>query len=146
MIEINRSALLPYSARQLFELVSDISTYPDYIPGCVGAKLLGEWEQGIEAELTVSALGIKQSFATRNTVIDGQEIRMELLNGPLQHLIGRWLFTSLSDSACKIELNLVFETTGSLKKIAAKQLVERTSTTVVDALIQQAHQSFGGAR
>jgi ribosome-associated toxin RatA of RatAB toxin-antitoxin module len=145
MIEINRSALLPYSARQLFELVSEISAYPDYIPGCTGAKLLGEWEQGIEAELTVSALGVKQSFATRNTVIDGQEIRMELLNGPLQHLVGRWLFKSLSDCACKIELSLVFETTGSLKRIAAKQLVERSSTTVVDALIQQAHQSFGRA-
>ena len=143
MIEINRSALLPYSARQLFDLVSEISGYPDYIPGCTGAKLLGQWERGVEAELTVSALGVKQSFATRNTVIDGQEIRMELLNGPLQHLVGRWLFKSLSDSACKIELNLVFETTGSLKKIAAKQLVERTSTTVVDALIQKAHELFG---
>ena len=143
MIEINRSALLPYSARQLFDLVSEISAYPDYIPGCTGAKLLGQWERGVEAELTVSALGVKQSFATRNTVIDGQEIRMELLNGPLQHLVGRWLFKSLSDSACKIELNLVFETTGSLKKIAAKQLVERTSTTVVDALIQKAHELFG---
>lgn len=143
MIEINRSALLPYSARQLFDLVSEISGYPDYIPGCTGAKLLGQWERGVEAELTVSALGVKQSFATRNTVIDGQEIRMELLNGPLQHLVGRWLFKPLSDSACKIELNLVFETTGSLKKIAAKQLVERTSTTVVDALIQKAHELFG---
>lgn len=145
MIEINRSALLPYSARQLFDLVSEISAYPDYIPGCTGTKLLGQWERGVEAELTVSALGVKQSFATRNTVIDGQEIRMELLNGPLQHLVGRWLFKSLSDSACKIELNLIFETTGSLKKIAAKQLVERTSTTVVDALIQQAHKLFGRA-
>ena len=146
MIEINRSALLPYSARQLFDLVSDISAYPDYIPGCVGAKLLGEWEQGIEAELTVSALGVKQSFATRNTVIDGQEIRMELLNGPLQHLVGSWLFRPLSDSACKIELSLVFETAGSLKKIAAKQLVERSSTTVVDALVKRAHQRYGRAQ
>ncbi len=145
MIEINRSALLPYSARQLFDLVSEISAYPDYIPGCTGAKLLGQWERGVEAELTVSALGVKQSFATRNTVIDGQEIRMELLNGPLRHLVGRWLFKPLSDSACKIELNLIFETTGSLKKIAAKQLVERTSTTVVDALIQQAHELYGRA-
>ena len=143
MIEINRSALLPYSARQLFDLVSEIPAYPDYIPGCVGAKLLGVWEQGIEAELTVSALGVKQSFATRNTIVDGQEIRMELLNGPLQNLIGRWLFQPLSQTACKVELNLSFETTGSLKRIAAAQLVERTSNAVVDALVQRAHLSFG---
>ncbi len=143
MIQINRSALLPYSSRQLFDLVADIRSYPDYIPGCVDARFLSEWELGVEAELTVSAMGVRQSFATRNTMLDGQEIRMELLDGPLKHLVGSWVFKALSDSACKIELSLSFETAGSLKRLAAQQLVERTSTNVVDALVRRAHESFG---
>ena len=143
MIEITRSALLPYSAESLFELVSDIRAYPDYIPNCIGAKIIREWDQGLEAQLTVSALGVKYPFSTRNTVQRPSLITMELSEGPLKHLKGSWLFKSLSDSAAKIELQLQFEADGAIKKVAAKQLVERTSTSVVDALIKRAHAVLG---
>jgi ribosome-associated toxin RatA of RatAB toxin-antitoxin module len=68
---------------------------------------------------------------------------MELSEGPLKHLKGSWLFKSLSETASKIELHLQFEADGAIKKVAAKQLVERTSTSVVDALIKRAHAVLG---
>ena len=40
MTIIDRSALLPFSAESVFDLVADIEGYPDFLPGCVGAEII----------------------------------------------------------------------------------------------------------
>ena len=144
MIRIQRSALLPYPAEHLYQLVCDIPEYPTFIGGCSAARIVRTWEQGVEAELTIGAMGGNYSFSTRNTLVEPREIIMELIDGPLQHLVGRWVFSSLADSAAKVSLDLQFETSGPLQGFAAKQVAERVSTSVVDAIIRRAHSALGG--
>ncbi len=31
--------LLPYTAQQMFDLVADVSRYPEFLPWCVGARI-----------------------------------------------------------------------------------------------------------
>ena len=57
MTNINRSALLPYRAQQLFDLVNDIESYPRYMEGCVGAQVLRREEGFVEARLNLSKGG-----------------------------------------------------------------------------------------
>ena len=40
MANINKTALVPYSAEQMIKLVNDIESYPDFLPGCTGSKIL----------------------------------------------------------------------------------------------------------
>jgi ribosome-associated toxin RatA of RatAB toxin-antitoxin module len=65
MTIIQRSALLPYPAERLFELVNDIEAYPRYMDGCVGARVMRRDEDVIEARLDLARGGIAQSFLTR---------------------------------------------------------------------------------
>ena len=39
MTVIERSALLPYAAEQVFDLVADIERYPEFLEGGVGAEI-----------------------------------------------------------------------------------------------------------
>ena len=78
MTIINRSALLPYDAHQLFSLVCDIESYPRYMDGCVGASVLHRDADVIEARLDLARAGIKQSFSTRNRMVSTREITLEL--------------------------------------------------------------------
>jgi len=39
MRKVNRSALIPYSAEQMYALVEDFLAYPDFLPWCTGAVL-----------------------------------------------------------------------------------------------------------
>ena len=89
MTTINRSALLPYSAQQLFELVSDVEAYPQYMDGCVGAQLLHRQENTFEARLDLAKGGIRQSFTTRNHLVEGESMRLELVDGPFERFTGR---------------------------------------------------------
>ena len=95
MTLINRSALLPFAAGQLFELVNDIESYPQYMDGCVGAEVLRREADMIEARLDLARGGIRQSFCTRNTVVVSEQITLELLEGPFEYFGGRWDFRAL---------------------------------------------------
>ena len=89
MTVIDRSALLPYSASQLFELVSDVESYPDFMEGCVGAQVLSRDASLVEARLDLARGGIRQSFSTRNRMQVAEKITLELIDGPFDAFAGR---------------------------------------------------------
>lgn len=143
MTTINRSALLPYQARQLFELVNDVEAYPKYMDGCVGARILRREEALMEARLDLAKGGIAQSFSTRNRMIDAKQITLELLDGPFDYFEGLWEFRALGDSACKMSLNLDFNVNSTVLGAAASRLLEKVTNNLVDAVSKRARQIYG---
>ncbi len=143
MTVINRSALLPYSARQLFDLVSDVESYPAYMEGCVGARILHAEEHLVEARLDLARGGITQSFSTRNRMLAAREITLELIDGPFEYFAGHWNFRALGDSACKMSLNLEFSVNSTLLGVAASRLFDKVTNNLVDAVGRRASQLYG---
>lgn len=138
MASIHRSALLPYSAKQMFDLVNDIESYPSYMDGCVGSEVFFRDASFIEARLDLSKGGIKQSFATRNRLLEPESITMELVEGPFSHFEGIWRFAHLQDRACKVSLDLEFTVSNKLVGLAAKRLFDSVAGNLVDALCHRA--------
>lgn len=66
---IQRTALLPYTARDMYLLVNDIAAYPSYMDGCVGAEVLARDEGEMVARLDLAKAGVRQSFTTRNQLV-----------------------------------------------------------------------------
>lgn len=99
---IQRSALLPYPARALFDLVNDVKRYPEFLPWCSASQVLEESESLMRAELTVAKGSLSQRFTTRNVLVPGASIEMNLENGPFTELHGVWQFKALGEKACKI--------------------------------------------
>jgi ribosome-associated toxin RatA of RatAB toxin-antitoxin module len=143
MTIIDRSALLPYSARQLFDLVSDVESYPGYMEGCVGASILSRDEHLVEARLDLARGGIRQSFSTRNRMIGAREITLELIDGPFEYFSGRWDFRALGESACKLSLSLEFTINSTVLGVAASRLFDKVTNNLVDAVGRRARQLYG---
>jgi ribosome-associated toxin RatA of RatAB toxin-antitoxin module len=143
MTVINRSALLPYSACQLFDLVSDVESYPSFMEGCVGARILRRDDHLLEARLDLVRGGIKQSFSTRNRMHGAREITLELLDGPFEYFTGRWGFQALGDSACKMSVYLEFKFNSTLLGAAASRLFDKATNNLVDAVSRRATQLYG---
>jgi len=141
MTRIERSALLPYSAEKLFDLVNDVRAYPLYMDGCVKATVLSDTPAMVEARLDLRKSGVSQSFSTRNRLERPQRIAMELLDGPFEYLQGEWLFRALASEACKISFHLEFRMQGSVAPVnrAAGKLFEGVANNLVDAVCQRAH-------
>lgn len=96
MPQISRTALVPYSAEQMYQLVNDVQSYPQFLPGCTGSRILESTHGQMTAAVDVSKAGISKTFTTRNQLTSNQSILMNLVDGPFKKLIGGWKFTPLS--------------------------------------------------
>ena len=142
MPRITRSALVPFSAEQMYQLVNDVESYPDFVPGCAGARVMDADDNSMTAAVDVSKAGIKKTFVTRNHLFPGESIDMELVEGPFQKLVGGWKFVALDVDACKIELNLDFEFTNILVEKAFGHVFNELAANMVKAFTQRARDMY----
>lgn len=143
MPSVNKHALVPYSAEQMFDLVNDVSKYQEFLPGCKRSDVLKESEDFMQAKMVLAKAGIEQTLVTQNKLIRGKSIEMGLADGPFKSLSGGWTFTPLSDNACKIELNLHFKFASKLVDIAFGKVFRGLTNNMVNAFSQRAKQVYG---
>lgn len=146
MTVIERSALVPYPARAMYDLVNDIEAYPRFMEGCAGAQVLARTPESIEARLDLAKGGVRYSFTTRNRLLPPNRIELSLVEGPFQSFSGYWTFDELRADACKVALHLQFEMAGRLRNFAVKTLFNGVANQLVDALVQRAHALYGAGR
>ncbi|MFT3931735.1 MAG: type II toxin-antitoxin system RatA family toxin [Spongiibacteraceae bacterium] len=143
MTTIQRSALVPYSAQAMFDLVNAIETYPQFMDGCAGATVINRANDTIEARLDLAKGGMRYSFTTRNRLMPPERIEMTLVEGPFDKFQGVWTFQVLGEHACKISLHLEFELAGRLLNFAARKMFDGVANQMVDALVKRAHKLHG---
>lgn len=143
MPTVNQSALVAYSAEQMYRLVNDYEKYPQFISGCIGAKTLSLGENELNAELTIQKLGISQRFSTHNTMIPNEKITMQLLEGPFRHLSGAWTFQPFDEQSCKISLQLEFEFESPLVAMVFGKIFNELTLKMVNAFKQRAKEIYG---
>lgn len=143
MPQIERSALVFYSAQQMFALVNAVPDYPQFLPGCSAAKVISQTDSEMVAALTVSKAGLSHTFTTRNTLKPFQQIDMQLVDGPFKRLSGGWSFQPLNDKACKVVLNLEFEFSNKLIQLAFGKVFNELAASMVTAFTQRAKQVYG---
>lgn len=135
---VHRSALLPYSAADVFEIVNDVMRYPEFLPWCSGAAIVEEKTGEVVAALSLSARGITETFTTRNLLTPFERIEMKLVSGPFRELSGGWTFTRLGeDDGCRVELDLDFQFTGVKSLLAS--VFGRAADEMVDAFCARAN-------
>ncbi|WON75925.1 type II toxin-antitoxin system RatA family toxin [Serratia sp. UGAL515B_01] len=142
MPQIHRSALVPFSAEQMYQLVNDVNSYPEFLPGCTGSRVLTSTPNEMTAAVEVAKAGISKTFTTRNTLLNNQSINMQLVDGPFRKLMGGWQFTALSPEACKIEFHLDFEFTNKLIELAFGKIFKELAGSMVQAFTQRAKEVY----
>lgn len=143
MPTINQSALVPYSAEQMYQLVNNYELYPQFLSGCIAATTLSLGENELNAELVIQKLGISQRFSTHNTMIPNEKITMELINGPFRHLTGSWTFQPFDEQSCRITLQLDFEFSNGMVAIVFGKIFNELTLKMVNAFKQRAKEVYG---
>ena len=143
MPKIERSALVNHSAEQMFDLVNDIESYPEFMHGCRAAKVISQSDDELVGELTLGQPGIQQTFTTRNQLSRPDSIEMKLVSGQFKSFTAAWQFDALDESACKVSLHMDFEFDLSLMDVAASHLFSSVANAQVDALVRRANKVYG---
>jgi len=139
---ISRSALVAFSAQQMFDLVDDIASYHQFVPYCQSSEELERDEQQVTATLMVAKSGIAKSFTTCNRLNPPNQIDLQLVDGPFSHLSGHWRFLPLADKACKIELDLQFEFANRLTSFAFSKIFNKLILSMITAFTERAEKVY----
>lgn len=142
MIEIRRSAIVPFTPAQMFDLVNDVEAYPKRFGWCDAAEVLEREDNVLVARLDLKFAGLKQSFTTRNTTDRPHTLAMKFVEGPFRSLDGVFTFQALGDVGCKIALALDFDYAGlggSVLRMGFQQLANR----MVDDFCDEARRQYG---
>ena len=143
MRKVSRSALVPYSAQQMFLLVDDVETYPEFLPWCNHAEVHNRTAETVEATLELHKGAVSNHFTTRNTRHEHEAIDLDLIGGPFKHLQGGWRFKDLGTDGCKVSLELEFQFESTMIDLMFGRFFEETCNSLVDAFTRRAESVFG---
>lgn len=143
MHSVERSVLVPYSAAQMFDLVADVDRYPEFMPWCGGSEVAWRDEHGMQASVTISLAGLKQTFTTRNIHEYPSLIKLTLVDGPFSALTGQWQFLALSDTACKVVFTLEYEFSSRTLEKLIGPIFNRIANSFIDSFTQRAEACYG---
>jgi len=148
MMTLRRSAVLPYAAQDVYDIINDVARYPEFLPWCKTATVLATEPPAMGARLTIEAKGFKETFTSRNALVPGRSIRLEMMDGPFSHFKGEWRLSGFGEGrGCRVELDLNFAFKGMFR-VLSKVVAQRTGTmanAIVDAFCHRAHAELGGA-
>ena len=150
MKSVHKSVLIWYSAEEMFNLVTSVDQYPQFLPWCDHAKVLTTTESGMQAEIGIAMGAVKQTLTTQNmhTVQQNQsrQVAMKLISGPFSKLEGTWDFTPVGDvaqRACKTELRLKYGFDNPVLAALVGPVFDKIAASLVDAFVKRADQVYG---
>ncbi|MCR4332878.1 MAG: type II toxin-antitoxin system RatA family toxin [Sulfuricaulis sp.] len=143
MTTIHRSAIVPYSAHQMFELVADIPSYPKFLPWCGGARITSAQGDEVIAAIDIAYSGVHRTFSTRNLLQRDKMMEIQLLEGPFSYLQGFWQFKALDEQSSKISLDLEFDVANRIVGLALTPVFSNIANQLVDRFHRRATELYG---
>ena len=146
MKTVHKSVLIWYSAAEMFALVTDVASYPQFLPWCDEALILKEDAHGMTAKIGLSMAGIKQAFTTRNSHEKDRKVSLKLVDGPFSKLDGHWDFRPVGkagERACKIQFSLGYDFDNAALAALVGPVFDKIAGSLVDAFVKRAEQVYG---
>ena len=144
MAVVHKSVFLGYSAQQMFDLVANIEDYPKFLPWCSGVEIRERSGNVVVASIGINYHGVKQSFTTSNENTAPTTIKMKMVDRPFQCLDGGSTSNALRDDACKIELDMRYEFSGTLLDKLVGPVFGMIANSMVDSFCKRAETVYGG--
>ena len=84
--------ILPYSQRQLFDLVADVERYPEFLPWCYAARITKRDGDVFYADLVIGFKVFRERFSSKVTLNRWDSVDVRYLKGPMRYLNNHWRF------------------------------------------------------
>jgi coenzyme Q-binding protein COQ10 len=84
--------VLPFTEEQLFDMVADVRRYPEFLPWCVGARIVSRTDQELIADLTVGFKMFRETFRSQVLLTRPHHVHVRYLTGPFRYLNNHWRF------------------------------------------------------
>ncbi|WP_336971472.1 type II toxin-antitoxin system RatA family toxin [Sphingobium aromaticiconvertens] len=129
----NETRHLPYTPTQMFDLVSDVAAYPEFLPWVSAIRVRSGSETEMIADMIVGFKGLKESFTSRVVKHRPDSVRVDYLDGPLKHLHNLWAFRDDGEGGTLVDFEVEFEFKNRLFEMLAGQVFDKALRKMIGA-------------
>lgn len=145
----SETRILPYTADQMYALIADIESYPQFLPWCsacrVRARSQEDAQEVVDADMIISFKVFREKFGSRVTLKPDQRmIDVEYLDGPFKYLINNWKFTPHAEG-CEVSFFVDFEFRSFVLQKLIGLVFNEAMQRVVRAFEERAEALYGRA-
>jgi coenzyme Q-binding protein COQ10 len=137
---------LPYTPEQLFELVSDVARYDEFLPWVVAVRVRSSSETETIADLVVGFNAFKERFTSRVMKERPTRICVDYIEGPLKFLRNEWRFERAADGGTEVHFSVDFAFKSRLFETLAGAMFDRALRRMTAAFEQRAAALYGISR
>lgn len=143
---------LPYSARQMYDLVADIESYPQFLPWNSAARIRtrttrADGAEEIAADLVISFKVFRERFGSRVVLWPEQDgvwkIDTEYLDGPFKYMRSGWSFKDRPEGGCHVEFFVDFEFKNAILQRLIGVVFHEAMSRIVRAFEDRARKLYG---
>lgn len=124
-------------AKKLFEIVADINSYPEFIPWVAAVRIVENKDEYCLAELLVKYKIFREKYISKVFITPGQEVRVELQEGPFKYLNNIWKF-----SKDEVEFQIDFEFKSSFFEQMISQDFDYYANKIIEAFDKRLNDTY----
>ena len=124
---------LPYSPEQMFDLVSDVASYPEFLPWISAMRVRSSSETEMVADMIVGFKGLRETFTSRVRKVRPLSVHVDYVDGPLKHLSNDWHFRSDGAGGVLVDFTVDFAFKNRLFEMLAGQMFDRALRKMIGA-------------
>ena len=133
MIAHRETRMVPYPAKLMYAVVSDVEKYPQFLPWVLALRVLSRREDGLTAEMAVGYGALRERY-TSDVKLTPAICRIDVaqLKGPFKTLENHWQFTP-REEGCEVTFSIQFEFQSRLLHSVAGAKFEKVMLKMADA-------------
>ena len=143
MPSIRETRELDYSAEQMFDLVADVASYPQFLPWVVATRVRSNSDTEMVADMMVGFKALRERFTSKVHKQRPDRIMVEYVDGPLSNLENSWRFEPLDGGRCRIHFCVEFTFRNRVFEALAGQYLDRAFRKMVGAFETRAQNLYG---
>ena len=138
MIDINYKKNLNHSPVNIYEIVSDINFYSQFIPGCTSSEIISRKGNEVEAILGLKYLVMSGDFKSRVT-LDSKKLTIisEGIEGPFNSILTKWSFDE-ADNGVLVNVNISLDLKNKIFEKILKRNIKKIISQVVTSFEERA--------
>jgi coenzyme Q-binding protein COQ10 len=136
-----------FSVEDIYQLITDVESYPYFLPWCGAARIVEESDEHIIADLVVNFKAFTELYRSKVMLYPASDegiarVETTMISGPFKFLDNKWEIEP-TDSGCKINFYISFE----FKSIVLEKIMgiffSKAAEKMVAAFIERANQLYG---
>jgi coenzyme Q-binding protein COQ10 len=135
--------VIRHSPQELYNLVADVRSYPQFLPWCMAARIRHEDRDGLAADLIIGFQMFRERFTSHVDLNPEQlEIDVKYAEGPFKYLTNKWRFLPHPEG-CEIDFYVDFEFNNRLLQSVIERLFTEAVRRMVKAFEDRANDLYG---